>query len=114
MKNLSPLAEEGKITLPTVPEDCVHNAHMFYIKTRDLKERTELIAFLKEKGIMSVFHYVPLHSSPAGLKFGRFNGEDRYTTSESERLTRLPMYYGLSADEVEYITDSVKQFYSQR
>lgn len=114
MEKLTPLAEAGKIMLPTVPENCVHNAHMFFIKTKDLKERTELIAFLKENGIMSVFHYVPLHSAPAGLKFGRFNGEDRYTTSESERLTRLPMYYGLTTNEIEYIVETIKRFYSSK
>ena len=74
----------------------MHNAHMFYIKARDLTERTELIAFLKEHGVSSVFHYVPLHSAAAGLRFGRFHGEDKYTTAESERLLRLPMYYGLA------------------
>ena len=84
---------------------------MFYIKTADLAERTELIDYLKEKGIMAVFHYVPLHSAPAGLKFGRFSGEDRYTTRESERLLRLPLYYGLKAEEVDYIADQVLQFY---
>ena len=84
---------------------------MFYIKTKDMEERTRLINFLKEKGIMAVFHYVPLHSAPAGMKFGRFHGEDRYTTKESERLLRLPMFYKLTADEVEYITDQVKAFY---
>ena len=93
------------------PEYCVHNGDMFYIKTADLAERTELIDYLKEKGIMAVFHYVPLHSAPAGLKFGRFSGEDRYTTRESERLLRLPLYYGLKAEEVDYIADQVLQFY---
>ena len=94
-----------------VPEGCVHNAHMFYLKAADLDERTALIAYLKEKGIMSVFHYIPLHTAPAGKRFGRFHGTDRYTTKESERLARLPMYYGLSGDEVDYICDMIKQFY---
>lgn len=110
-ERLAPLEKAGKITLPYVPEHCVHNGHMFYIKTADLAERTELIDYLKEKGIMAVFHYVPLHSAPAGLKFGRFSGEDRYTTRESERLLRLPLYYGLKAEEVDYIADQVLQFY---
>lgn len=108
---LAPLAEAGKIELPYVPEYCTHNGHMFYIKTKGMEERAGLINFLKEKEIMAVFHYVPLHSAPAGMKFGRFHGEDRYTTKESERLLRLPMFYKLTADEVEYITDQVKAFY---
>ena len=86
---------------------------MFYIKTKDMEERTRLINFLKAKDILSVFHYVPLHSAPAGKKYGRFHGEDRYTTKESERLLRLPMYYKLTADEVEYITEQVKAFYAR-
>ena len=108
---LTPLAEEGRIELPFIPEYCSHNAHMFYIKTKDMEERSRLISFLKEKNILSVFHYVPLHSAPAGKKYGRFHGEDRYTTRESDRLLRLPMYYKLMADEVEYITEQVKAFY---
>ena len=108
---LTPLAEAGKIELPTVPADCVHNAHMFYIKTKDIEERTCLIDFLKENGILSVFHYIPLHSAPAGLRFGRFHGEDEYTTKESERLLRLPLYYGLKDEEVDYICSKVKDFY---
>ena len=111
-ERLMPLAEAGKITLPTIPEGCVHNAHMFYIKAKDIEERTDLIAFLKENGIHSVFHYIPLHSAPAGIKFGRFHGEDKYTTSESERLTRLPMYYGLTLEQVDYICDMVIKFYA--
>lgn len=111
-ERLKPLAEAGKITLPVIPEGCVHNAHMFYIKAKDIEERTELIAFLKENGIHSVFHYIPLHSAPAGIKFGRFHGEDKYTTSESERLTRLPMFYGLTLEQVDYICDMVIQFYA--
>ncbi len=110
-ENLEPLAGTGKVELPVVPEGCVHNAHMFYLKAADLDERTALIAYLKEKGIMSVFHYIPLHTAPAGKRFGRFHGTDRYTTKESERLARLPMYYGLSGDEVDYICDMIKQFY---
>ncbi len=108
---LSPLAEAGKIELPTVPEGCVHNAHMFYIKAAEIEERTELEKFLKENGIWAVFHYIPLHSAPAGLEFGRFHGEDEYTTKESERLLRLPLYYGLKDEEVDYICSKVKEFY---
>lgn len=110
-KELLPLAEKGKIDLPVIPEGCGHNAHMFYIKAKDLEERTALLTFLKGKGILSVFHYIPLHSAPAGKKFGRFHGEDVYTTRESERLARLPMYYGLKPDQVEYICGQVKAFY---
>ena len=84
---------------------------MFYFKCRSLEERTELIDFLKQNGVMAVFHYVPLHSAPAGLKFGRFHGEDKYTTKESERLFRLPMYYRLKEEEVNYIVSKVKEFY---
>lgn len=111
-EGLKPLEEAGKLELPVVPEGCVHNAHMFYVKAADIGERTEFIAFLKENGIMSVFHYIPLHTAPAGLKFGRFHGEDRYTTRESERLARLPMYYGLQEEQVDYICDKIRQFYS--
>lgn len=111
---LAPLKEEGKIELPFVPEGCIHNAHMFYIKTRDIEERSRLIEFLKKKDIMAVFHYVPLHSSEAGRKFGRFCGEDVYTTRESERLLRLPMYYGLKEEEIHYIVNMLKEFYNHK
>ncbi len=111
-EQLSSLAEEGKIELPYIPEYCSHNAHMFYIKTKDMEERSRLIDFLKARDIMAVFHYVPLHSAPAGKKFGRFHGEDKYTTKESDRLLRLPLFYKLTADEVEYITEQVKTFYA--
>lgn len=109
-----PLAEAGKVELPTIPEECVHNAHMFYLKCQDLQERTALISFLKERGVMAVFHYVPLHSAPAGLKFGRFDGEDVYTTRESERLVRLPMYYGITAEDQKLVCDSVIEFFRGR
>ena len=108
---LSPLAAEGRIELPVIPEGCEHNAHMFYIKTKDIDERTALASHLKENGISAVFHYVPLHSAPAGSKFGRFHGEDRYTTDTFERLLRLPMYYGLGAEQVEYVCEKIKEFY---
>ena len=109
-KNLAHLAQEGKIEQPYVPEECSHNAHMYYIKVRDIQVRTRLIAYLREKGICSVFHYVPLHSAPAGQKFGRFSGEDVYTTKESERLLRLPMFYNLDMESVKYVTDTVLAF----
>lgn len=108
---LKGLEEQGKITLPVVPEGCIHNAHMFYIKTKDLAERTAFISFMKEKGILTVFHYVPLHTAKAGRKFGRFHGEDVYTTKESERLVRLPLYYGLTEEQNLYIIDQIKAFY---
>ena len=111
-ERLKELADAGKIELPVVPEGCVHNAHMFYIKAKDLKERTELISYLKQNEILAVFHYIPLHSAPAGLKFGRFHGEDVYTTKESERLCRLPLYYGLKEEQVDYIISKVKAFYA--
>lgn len=110
-QELLSLKDAGKIDLPYVPEDCVHNAHMFYVKAKDLQERSALIAFLKENGIGCVFHYIPLHTAPAGKKYGRFAGEDKYTTKESERLARLPMYYGLSIDDVKMVCDKIKEFY---
>lgn len=110
-EQLLPLKKAGKIDLPTVPEGCVHNAHMFYIKARDLEQRTRFISYMKENGVLTVFHYIPLHTSPAGQKFGRFHGEDRYTTRESERLVRLPMYYGLPLDQVDFICGLVKNFF---
>lgn len=108
---LTPLAEQGRIELPYIPEECEHNGHMFYIKCKDLKERSALIAYLKERGVMAVFHYIPLHSAPAGRKFGRFSGEDRFTTKESERLLRLPMYYGLKSRQQELISRNIFDFY---
>lgn len=108
---LKPLADQGRIELPVIPEGCVHNAHMFYIKVRDLEERTRLITHLKKNGVGAVFHYIPLHSSPAGQRFGRFHGEDRYTTKESERLLRLPMYFGLTSNKVEDITKTIYWYY---
>ena len=110
-ENLKDLAEKGLIELPFIPKECSHNAHMFYIKTENLEVRTKLISYLKEHGIGSVFHYVPLHSSPAGEKFSRFSGEDKYTTKESERLTRLPMYYGLTLQQCGQIVDCIHEFY---
>lgn len=111
---LKPLADKGCIELPVVPDGCVHNAHMFYIKAKDLEERTELISYLKENGVSAVFHYIPLHSAPAGQAFGRFHGEDKYTTKESERLLRLPMYYGLTTDDINYVVEKVNEFYKNQ
>lgn len=108
---LKPLQQEGLIDLPYVPDECVHNAHMFYIKTKDLQERSALISYLKENGIIASFHYIPLHTAPAGIKYGRFHGDDVYTTKESERLLRLPMYYGLEQKDLEYVVEKVKEFY---
>ena len=113
-EQLKPLADAGKIELPYIPEECVHNAHMFYIKAKDLEERTALIRHLKEDGISAVFHYIPLHTAPAGLKFGRFHGEDVYTTKESERLVRLPMYYQLTKEDLLRVTTSIISFYKER
>ena len=106
-----PLEEAGKVELPFIPTDCVHNAHMFYLKCKDLNERTAFISFMKEKGVQCVFHYIPLHSAPAGLKYGRFVGEDKYTTKESERLVRLPMYYGMTEEEQKTVIDSVLDYF---
>lgn len=108
-----PLADAGRVELPTIPADCVHNAHMFYLKCRDLEERTALIRHLKANDILAVFHYIPLHSAPAGKKFGRFDGTDVYTTAESERLVRLPMYYGLTEADRNKVIAKVLEFYAQ-
>lgn len=113
-KRLSPLKEKGILELPVIPEGCTHNAHMFYIKAENLEVRTALLSYLKEREILSVFHYIPLHSAPAGLKYGRFHGEDKYTTKESERLARLPMWYGLKPEQVDYICDQLEAFFSER
>lgn len=110
-EGLKDLFETGKIDLPVVPEGCTHNAHMFYIKAKNLEERTECISFLKENGIQSVFHYIPLHSSPAGEKYCRFHGEDKYTTVESERLMRLPLFDGITDEEVQSVIKTIHEFY---
>lgn len=106
-----PLAAAGVVDLPTVPENCVHNAHMYYLKCKDLQERTALIDYLKENNVNAVFHYVPLHSSPAGYKYGRFHGVDVYTTQESDRLVRLPLYYGLNENDRRTVISAVMAFY---
>ena len=101
------LEKEGKIERPYVPSECTHNAHMYYIKVRNMEVRSKLIKHLRENGICSVFHYVPLHTAPAGLKFGRFAGEDVYTTKESERLMRLPMFYNLDMEDAQKVVDTL-------
>ncbi|MED4884125.1 dTDP-4-amino-4,6-dideoxygalactose transaminase [Bacillus smithii] len=108
---LQDLQQEGFIELPYVPNECDHNAHMFYIKCKNLEERTRLIRYLKEHNIQATFHYVPLHSSEAGLKYGEFSGEDKYTTKESERLLRLPLYYNMELSNVEYVIEKINSFY---
>lgn len=112
-KNLKQLRNMGFIDLPYVPDYCEHNAHMFYIKLKNLEERTKFMEAMKNRGIGAVFHYVPLHSSPAGLKYGRFHGEDIYTTKESDRLVRLPIYYNLKDEDITYIIKSVYEFFGQ-
>ena len=108
----SELADLGKLKLPTIPKSCTHNAHMYYLKCNSLEERTDLISYLRGEGILAVFHYVPLHSAPAGIKFGRFSGNDEYTTIESDKLVRLPMYYGMSKEDRNKVIDCVKDFFS--
>ncbi len=106
-----PLAEQGKVEIPGIPSDCRHNAHMFYLKLADLEERTRFIEYMKGQGVHCVFHYIPLHSSPAGKKYGRFHGEDVHTTKESERLVRLPMYYRMEQKDIDHVTEKVKEFF---
>ena len=112
LKAFKPLADEGRIELQHIPEGCTHNAHMFYIKLKDLDDRTKFIEYMRDSGVMAVFHYVPLHSAPAGQKFGRFDGEDEYTTSESERLVRLPMYYNMDKKDKELVIDCALRYFS--
>ena len=107
----SDLEKQGKIRLPIIPDGCTHNAHMFYLITKNLDERTKFISFMREKDILAVFHYIPLHSAPAGVKFGRFDGNDEVTTPYSERLVRLPLYYGLTESDQKKVIDSVLEFY---
>ena len=110
-KGLKDLENKGFLTLPTIPNDCVHNAHMFYVKVKDLETRTKLLEHLVENDVYSVFHYIPLHSAPAGLKFGRFDGKDEFTTVDSERLIRLPMYYGLKKEEISLVINIINKFF---
>jgi dTDP-4-amino-4,6-dideoxygalactose transaminase len=107
----SDIASTGKVELISVPDSCVHNGHMFYLKCIDLDDRTNFLAHMKADDILAVFHYVPLHSAPAGLKFGRFQGQDRFTTIESERLVRLPLWYGMPDETRQRVVDSVKAFF---
>lgn len=108
---LENLHKEGYIELPSVPEGCIHNAHMFYVKAKDLEERSRLIKYMNDRDVNCVFHYIPLHSAPAGRKFGSFSGEDKYTTRESERLMRLPLWYGITEQETEQVVNTLKAFY---
>lgn len=107
-----PLVKKGLIEIQNIPDGCSHNAHLFYIKLRDLEQRTEFIKYMKEAGITTVFHYVPLHSAPAGIHYGRFSGKDIYTTKESERLVRLPMYYGMTDEDRHTVTETVLSFFA--
>lgn len=112
-KALRPLSERGLIECPAVPEGCVHNAHMYWIKLRTLSERTAFIDHMRENGVLTVFHYVPLHSAPAGLRFGRFDGEDKYTSADSDRLVRLPLYYGLTDADRAAVIGAAKSFFEK-
>ncbi|MBQ8679067.1 MAG: dTDP-4-amino-4,6-dideoxygalactose transaminase [Treponema sp.] len=112
-KAFEPLAEKDIIELPAIPAECVHNAHMFYIKCRDLETRTRYIDFMKKNDVLCVFHYVPLHSAPAGLKFGRFDGEDRFTTKESDRLVRLPLYYNIAKSDLDFVIQKTLEFFGK-
>ena len=112
-EHLAVLEEKGYLARPYVPDYAVHNGHMFYVRVKDLKTRTDLIRYMKEKGVLCVFHYIPLHSAPAGKQYGTFHGEDVYTTKESECLMRLPMYYSLSMDDVKYVTDCLLEYYGE-
>lgn len=109
---LEPLAERGVLQLPEIPETCRHNAHMFYIKVKDIDERSSLLTFLKEKGVGAVFHYVPLHTSQAGKRWGVFIGEDEYTTRESDRLIRLPLWYRIDEDDLECVVTAISQYFA--
>ncbi|WP_433751346.1 dTDP-4-amino-4,6-dideoxygalactose transaminase [Falsibacillus pallidus] len=110
---LLPMMEKGRLEIAEIPEDCSHNAHLFFLKTKDLEERSDLIAFLKKAGIGAVFHYIPLHSTEIGRRVGRFHGEDLFTTKESERLLRLPLYYGLKQSDIEQVVKGIRTFYEK-
>lgn len=110
-ETFKPLESSGYVSLPIIPKDCIHNAHMFYIKLHSLEEREAFIKYMKEHDILCAFHYVPLHSAPAGLKFGRFNGDDVYTTSESDKLVRLPFYYNIDQNDLELVIKTVLEFF---
>lgn len=111
-EELAFLQAEGLLELPVIPEGCIHNAHMFYVKLANLEQRTNFISYLKERGVQAVFHYIPLHSSPAGERYGSFDGVDVFTTKESERLVRLPLYYGLTQKDQALVIDAVKSFFA--
>ena len=106
-----PLADKGIIELPVIPEECIHNAHMYYIKCKNIDIRQKYIKFMKDNDVLCVFHYVPLHSAPAGLKFGRFVGEDEYTTTDSGRLVRLPMYYNITKNDLKFVIGKNLEFF---
>lgn len=110
-RKLQPLADKGLIEMPYIPEHCTHNAHMFYLKVADHDTRTRILKHLVDNGILAVFHYVPLHSSPAGIRYGRFSGEDKYTTKESDRLFRLPLFYGLIEEDHDFVCEKVFEFF---
>jgi dTDP-4-amino-4,6-dideoxygalactose transaminase len=112
MEGLSILEKDGIIKLPFLPRDTEHNAHLFYIKTKNLEERSALMEYLKKRGIGSAFHYIPLHSSPAGKCYGVFSGKDEWTTRESDRLLRLPLWYGISSEKINKVIEAVKAFYT--
>ncbi|HBB13987.1 MAG TPA: dTDP-4-amino-4,6-dideoxygalactose transaminase [Treponema sp.] len=103
--------DKGLITLPVVPQDCVHNAHMFYIKFKNISARSNFISYMKDNEILTVFHYIPLHSAPAGLKFGRFDGLDEFTTKESERLVRLPLYFNMDPKDFNKIISTINNYF---
>lgn len=109
-KAFKPYKDKGLISLPVIPCDCIHNAHMFYIKFKDIKERSAFISYMKENAILAVFHYIPLHSAPAGIKYGRFDGNDEYTTKESERLVRLPLYFNMNPKDLDKVVNCIKSF----
>lgn len=109
---MTPLAEKGLLALPVVPEGLEHNAHMFYIKLKDIEQRTAFNDYMKEHGVLTVFHYVSLHTSPAGMKFGRFDGDDIFTTQESERLVRLPMFYNMTEEEQQTVIGHIRDFFA--
>ncbi len=111
-RELQSLADEGTIELGKIPEGCIHNAHMFYIKTKNEPQRSDIITYLKKLEIYSVFHYLPLHSSEEGLRCGMMHGEDKFTTKESERLLRFPFFYALEEKDVVRITSCIKDFFN--
>ena len=109
-----PFEDKGIVKLPTIPDGCVHNAHMFYLKFEDLETRQDFIRYMRENGVQCTFHYVPLHSSPAGLKFGRFSGDDEFTSSESDRLVRLPLYYNISSDDRNTVIEKTVEYLNKK